>query len=402
MIWMVAMAFSAEFILSQVMILFVALALFEGRRGFPWLQWRSTLRESTRQWWNYRPYLFVAIPFFLVVVSAFWSSDFSYTLERLRIKLPFLVLPWAIAGIPRLSRREYHFVLSFLLVLMTVACLYVGFNYLVHFHEINDLIGKGKPIPTPSNHIRFSLMLCFAILSGMVLVKEGFYIRSSLERWLLLAMTLFLLVFIHVLSVRSGLLVLYLAFMVWLLRYVFLTRRWGIAVVLGMLLVLLPTVAYQLLPSFRTKIAYARWDLLQHQRGTGSNYSDSERLISWQVGWEIGKENPFFGVGAGDLKEEIKKKYAILFPEVENPKMPHNQFLTHFAGTGLFGLVLALGGFFYPLFYRKNFREPLFLALHVVVFVSFLMENTLENNFGVSFYLLFLLLCLDQLRERAP
>ena len=67
MIWMVAMVFSAEFILSQVMILFAALALFEHRPGFPWLGRRAALSENTRQWWHYRPFLFIAIPFLLVL-----------------------------------------------------------------------------------------------------------------------------------------------------------------------------------------------------------------------------------------------------------------------------------------------------------------------------------------------
>ena len=397
MIWMVAMVFSAEFILSQVMILFVAMALFEYcPKGFPWLQWRRQLLENTRSWWSYRPYLFIAIPFLLVLVSALWSFDMGYTLERLRIKAPFLVLPWALAGIPRFSRREYHFLLYFLVALMVVACLYVGLNYLVHFEEINNLISKGKPIPTPSNHIRFSLVLGFAILSGIFLLQERFAIRYRWERWLILGMTLFLMAFIHVLSVRSGLLVFYVAILVWLLQYAFKTRRWWVAALAGVLLVMLPVAAYQLFPSFRAKMEYVRWDLLQHQHGTGANYSDSDRLTSVQVGWEIGKRNPLIGVGAGDLKEAVEREYTVSYPE-SAPKMPHNQFVTIFAGTGVIGLGLFILGFFYPILYRKNYRDPLFLALHVVVLVSFLMENTLENNFGVSFFLLFLLLGLNQL-----
>ncbi|MBK7406839.1 MAG: O-antigen ligase family protein [Saprospirales bacterium] len=398
MIWMVAMVFSAEFILSQVMILFVAMALFEYRPGFPWLRWRRELRDNTRTWWWYRPFLFVAIPFLLVLVSAAWSSDIPYTLERLRIKAPFLVLPWALVGIPRISRKEFHFILYFLLALMTIACLYVGLNYLVHFQEINDMIGRGKPIPTPSNHIRFSLVLCFAILSGFFLIAERFFIRYRWERWLILGLTMFLLGFIHLLSVRSGLLVLYLAVLVWLLRYVFLTRRWAVAVALGVSFVFLPIVAYQLFPSFRTKLEYVRWDLVQHQHGTGANYSDSDRLTSLKVGWEIGKRNPIFGVGAGDLKREVNLEYARSFPDAPTIKMPHNQYVTLFAGTGLVGVGVFTLGFFYPLFYRRHYKDPLFLALHVVVFASFLMENTLENNFGISFFLLFLLLGLNRLR----
>ena len=399
MIWMVAMVFSAEFILSQVMILLVAMALWERRDGFPWLRWRESLAANTRAWWRYPPNRFIAIPFLLVLVSLLWSSDMDYSLERLRIKLPFLVLPWAFMGIPRLSRRGYHLVLYFLVALMTVACLYVGINYLLDYRAIHELMGRGKPMPTPSNHIRFSLVLSFAILSGLLLVVRRFFLRFAWERWLIPGMTLFLFVFIHVLSVRSGLLVLYVTLLVWSLWYVMRTRRWGVALAAGLVLLLLPVAAYQLFPSFRMKANYARWDLLQYRQGKGANYSDSERLVSLEAGLNVGKRSPWIGVGAGDLKREIRAEYARSFPEIEHPKMPHNQLVSLFAGTGILGLLLFLAGFFYPLFYKKNFKHPLFLALHVLIFLSFLMENTIENNFGVSFYLLFLLLGLNRVKS---
>ncbi|MFZ2897723.1 MAG: O-antigen ligase family protein, partial [Saprospiraceae bacterium] len=308
MVWMVSMVFSHEFVLSQAMILLVALALFERRPGFPWLRLRRGLGENTAAWWRYRPNLMIAIPFLLVLVSGLWSSDFSYTLERLRIKLPFLVLPWAFAGIPRFSRKEYRLILYFLIGMMALACLYVGFNYLLNFDQINQLIGMGKTIPTPSNHIRFSLVLCFAILSGIFLLREGAVLRYSWERRILLVVTVFLFLFIHMLSVRSGLLALYAALFVWLLRYVVLTRRWAVAAVAGGLLILLPAGAYQVFPSLRAKIAYSRWDILQHRQGTGANYSDSDRLTSLEVGWKVVKEAPVFGVGAGDLKREVTEE----------------------------------------------------------------------------------------------
>lgn len=399
MVWMVCMVFSHEFVLSQAMILLVALALFERRPGFPWLRLRRTFRENTGRWWRYTPNLMIAVPFLLVLVSALWSSDFSYTLERLRIKLPFLALPWAFTAIPRFSRKELRFILYFLIGMMALACVYVGVNYLLNFDEINQLIGMGKAIPTPSNHIRFSLVLCFAILSGLYLFREGEVLRYPWERRLLLGVTVFLFVFIHMLSVRSGLLAMYAALFVWVLRYVVLTRRWAVAAASAGLLLLLQAAAYQIFPSLRAKLAYARWDILQHQQGTGGNYSDSDRLISLEVGWKVVEKAPIFGVGAGDLKREVMEEYtAGNYEEAQIHKMPHNQFLTIFAGTGIAGLAVFLIGFFHPLLYRKNYRDFLFLGLYVVVFLSFMMENTIENNFGVSFFLLFLLLGLNQFK----
>jgi hypothetical protein len=55
--------------------------------------------------------------------------------------------------------------------------------------------------------------------------------------------------------------------------------------------------------------------------------------------------------------------------------------------------------FLLPLFYRGNWRNPLFLALHAIIFSSYLVEATVENNFGVSMYLFFLGVGLKYLGE---
>jgi O-antigen ligase len=394
LIWIVAMLFSAEFILTLVMMLLLAMALFElqiegqaVRFGF-----RQQLKGNVQGFLSNKAYLVAMVPFFIVLVTAFWSGDLDYTIERLRIKLPFLVLPFAFASIPRFKHREVLLVFYFLLATMTVACLYIGINYLANFEEINDLIGKGQPMPTPSNHIRFSLVLGFSIIGGAILFAQRFVLRYPWERWLIGGMTVFLFLFIHVLSVRSGILVLYLAVLFLSIRYVYLTRRFAMGAGVLLALTVVPIAAYLLVPSFQTKIHYARWDLMQYWQGRGSDYSDSERLTSLEVGLKIGNEHPVLGVGAGDLKEEVKKRYAAEYTDASKPKMPHNQFVTMYAGSGMIGLLVFLSSFFFPLFYRRSYRITFFLALHVIVFFSFMMENTIENNFGISFYLLFLLI----------
>jgi O-antigen ligase len=258
-------------------------------------------------------------------------------------------------------------------------------------------LGKGGHLPTPSNHIRFSLTLALTILGGMALWVEKFFFSRPAERWVTGGMTLFLFLFIHLLSVRSGILAMYLAMLVLALYFIFSRKKYlaGIAGIVGLLA--LPFAAYLTLPSFQRKVDYARWDYQQYLQGKGGEYPDAERLISIKVGLEIGNTHPVFGIGAGDLREAVKEKYKSKYEGFYNFRMPHNQLVTIYAGAGLAGLALFLASFFYPLFYRKNFRQPLFLALHAIVFMSFLMENTLENNFGVSMYLFFLLIGLSYL-----
>ena len=397
--YLVSMVLSAEFVLSVSMIALLLLALFELRIEGPKVRliWRRTLRENFKKYWGYRAWPAVSVPILIVFISAFWSGDIDYTLARLRIKLPFLILPFAFASMPPLRKKEILTILYFLLASMTAISLYVLIDFLVNFDEVMALIGRGGHLPTPSNHIRFSLTLALAIIGGGALWLENFHFRHRSERWFIGGMTLFLFAFIHILSVRSGIVALYVALVTLGGYYIFIKKKYlaglaGIAAIVAM-----PVVAYQTVPSFKLKVDYARWDFMQFQKGIGGQYPDSERLISIRTGVDIGLENPLLGVGAGDLKREMKKIYDTEHAGKYHFRMPHNQLVSIFAGTGGLGLLAFLTAFFFPLFYKKNYRQPLFLALHAIVFTSFMMENTIENNFGVSMYLFFLLIGLNYL-----
>lgn len=380
----------------------VALALWELKIDGPevHLQWRSTLRQNWQRFLSYKPWPAITLFFFIVLVSGLWSSDMSYTLERLRIKLPFLVLPFAFAGMPPLNRKEVLTILYFVVVMMFCLSVYVFIDFLVNYEECMELLGKGGHLPTPSNHIRFSLTLALAVLSGIVLFVERFSLRNNAERWVLGFMTLFLFGFIHLLSVRSGIVAMYLGLFVLVAHRVVTKKKYLLGIIGVVAMVALPFVAYHTIPTFKLKVDYARWDYLQFRQGKGAGYPDSERLVSMQAGLEIFKAHPVLGVGAGDLKAQMQQHYQQQLKGKYNFRMPHNQFITVMAGSGAVGLLAFLLAFFTPLFFRRNYSQPMFFAFHAVMFMSFLMENTLENNFGVSLYLFFLLIGLSYLQGK--
>jgi O-antigen ligase len=191
--------------------------------------------------------------------------------------------------------------------------------------------------------------------------------------------------------------VLYLSILFFSIRYIYLTRQYklGIASIVG--LILLPIIAYNSIESFHAKIDYARRDMEMYALGQGKDYSDAERFISFEVGLNIGNKNPLFGVGAGDLKKEVESYYKEQSIDVSKPKMPHNQLISVYAGTGLVGLLIFCMAFFYPLKYQNNYKDELFVALHLIVFFSFMVENTIETAIGVAFYSFFLLLGINYL-----
>lgn len=394
---MVALIYS-KFALSVCMIALLVISVFHlDIRPRLRVRFNPDIWENVQRLLHNRAYLAITLFFFLVLFTGLYSSDLGYWSERLRIKLPFLLLPFAFASIPAFSKRQYYGLFYFLLVFCSLSALSVSINYALNYEAINVNMGMGQPVPTPMNHIRYSLLMAFSTLTGVFLCWKKFYWIHPGERWLIGFLTLFLFGFIHVLSVRSGLLVLYLAIIFLALRYSFFQKRYLIGIMVLATMSALPILAYHFIPSFATKVAYVKYDLQQYWAGNSSNYSDAERLISIQTGLEVGQKNLILGVGSGDLKQEVYQIYAERYPELSHPKMPHNQFVSVFAGMGLLGLVIFLFALFFPLFYQKNYRDAIFSAFHLMVFISFMMENTIENSIGVAFYVFFLLLSLNYL-----
>ena len=394
---LVALIYS-KFLLSVSMIALLAIALFDldFKKSFP-LGFNPDLKANIQKLFTYKAYLSITAFFFLVLVSGLWSEDSQYLLERLRIKLPFLLMPFAIVSIPSFNKRQYLSLFYFLVVLMFVSSLIVGVNYFLNFEAITKTILSGKVIPTPMHHIRYSLVLAFSVLAGMLLWWKKFYLKYSWEPRVIGGITIFLFYFIHVLSVRSGLFVLYLSIAFLSVRYIYTTRKYkiGIATIFG--LILLPIIAYHTIESFQAKVDYAKRDFEMYTLGQGKDYSDAERIISYEAGIKIGNKNPLFGVGAGDLKKEVANYYDENGVDTSGNKMPHNQLISTYAGTGLFGLIIFCLAFFYPLWYENNYRGELFSSFHLIVFFSFMVENTIETSIGVAFYSFFLLIGLNYL-----
>ena len=138
----------------------------------------------------------------------------------------------------------------------------------------------------------------------------------------------------------------------------------------------------------------ARFYGIKHQlnnANTPNNHSILERIRYWKAGISIIKENWLFGVGTGDVQIAFNKEYkeSKSLLDVENWHRAHNMFLTVFITFGIGGLVLFcwMISYFTLFNIRNNHLVGLFFILIAVV--SFLPEDTLETQSGVTFFALF-------------
>lgn len=341
--------------------------------------------------------LFGIFAFYLV--SGLYSDNLHYWGERVQIKLPYLLLPLSFAAVS-LTKKTLYIILYVLFITVLIGAIWCLINFMLNYDAIVESYLHAKIMPTPFDvgHIRFSLMSTFSAFIGWVLYKDQFVFKAQWERYILLGGALFLVIFLHILSVRSGLLAFYVAAGVYLILEAWKNKNFKQLIISVLFLAVISCAMYFLSPTLRNKASYMNQDVSRFQEGKNvNNYSDGNRLLSWKLGWRIGNENPMIGAGIGDVLDEITKIYVSEYPEIEerNRLIPHSQFVYIFAGCGWLGLLWFVAVCFYPYLDVRLRNTALFIIFNTIIVTSFISESTLEIQLGVALHLFFLLLLLS-------
>jgi O-antigen ligase len=344
---------------------------------------------------NCKKYFYALMLFLLplsVLVLLPFSPNYAQGFQLLAHKIPFLVIPISVVLIDKefLQQHLYKLLGVFILVIF-VSGVFVGTNYLLNFEHYNKLLTEGRAIPTPHEHIRYSLMLSFACLVSIFLAWQKKGILFLNDRRVLIFTSIFFFILIHILSVRIGLITLYAGLLLLILYYISRSKKHFLSVLVLFVFIAAPVISYYTLPSFKNRVNYMLYDFQQLENGTIGHNSDSRRIISLKLGVKLFKENTLIGVGVGNIQNKVNETYQELYPTFEehNRKLPHNQFLYTLVELGIIGGILLLMAFFVPLFFTNFYTLPLYYILACMVFLSMLVDNTLESQIGITFYALF-------------
>lgn len=138
----------------------------------------------------------------------------------------------------------------------------------------------------------------------------------------------------------------------------------------------------------------------KHEYANG--YSVVMRWIYWKTAWKIIEKNLWFGVGTGDVNDHFQAQYIANESSLEKKyrRRSHNQYLTIWAGLGLIGLLYFLFSLIYPLWHIPKGQKILYAAFFMIATLSFISEDTLETQAGVTFFALFNSLILLGLRNQ--
>jgi O-antigen ligase len=377
---MLVSLFTSRFLLSIGFILFLLLTCFH----------KNFIRQL--RFFFSTPFLLgISFLFFIPFITWFWTEDKSMWMRFARIKLPLFLFPLAFAGNWRLSLKQWRWIAYTFLLLVFAGCIWSLWQYVQNIHAVHGAYLKAKIFSTPleNDHVRFSLSVCIGVICCALLVKEIFEKRI---RIILALLCIFFVVYLHILSARTGLISFYIFLLMWIFYLIFSLKKTKWIPALLALIIAMPVAAWFLFPTFQNRIRYNLYDLSnvrENKYVPGAN--DGNRILSLKAGWSVLKEHPF-GVG-GDVVHKTYEWYDRNLPQMlETDKLfPSSEPLMYAGFAGWIGLALFIVIMVLPFFLRTKRNYFFWLVLNLIMVFSLLFDIGLEVQFGVFIYALIIL-----------
>ena len=164
--------------------------------------------------------------FLVSALSYFQSTDIGFWAERIRIKLPFLILPFAISSLFPIDKKQFNYLLFVFWISIAGYVLYSSIHFVFHYQNIIQSYAAAQTLWTPKDHIRFSLAVACSIWLGMYLYRANFFIKYEFEKQIYLYTSILLVIYLHILAVRSGLLGFYISIIYFFFYFLLIKKKW--------------------------------------------------------------------------------------------------------------------------------------------------------------------------------
>ena len=342
-----------------------------------------------------------ALLYILYVAGLIYTSNFDYAWFDLEVKLSLLIFPliFATAPWPLLSPYQYLTVLwAFVAGCMAGAVIILGHAALnlFSFHNSGSFYYTKLAWYFHTSYLAMYYNFAVGILLLSLLGRKP---ATLIKILLICGMIIFLVWMIMLLSSKAGIITLALllisaAFYCWF----FLRTFWTGATIIGFGLIIFLS-GYLISP-----VAFSRISATGQVMATDGNInrinpeSNADRLVVWSTAVEIIRENLFFGVGTGDVKDALlegyKKRGAI--PALQHKYNAHNQYLQTFITLGIMGILVYIMLLILPAIYAFKNRKYLYLCFLLIFAVNTLTESMFEVQAGVIFYAFFNIVLFSQ------
>ncbi len=281
--------------------------------------------------------------FFIHLIGLIWTTNLQEGLANVNRAIPFLLFGYLWLAAKYEKRDQY--MVAFILGL--VSCSLLAHYNLLHSNYPDYLIegivsGKRNGAETSPflSHLNYAPILSLGIYFLLwSLLKNISNIKELIIKSLLTILLFSNLIFS---TGRAGFLMLIALIIALVVEH---SRNLRIATLKLLVLIPLGIISvYFLSDSVKNRVDEGIKDVQTFSENPNS--SVGLRYVFAIHSFDLFKENPVFGVGTGDLKDEYKNIIRAGYENLVVPNNPHNQFLMTGSTLGLFGLIILFLMFF--------------------------------------------------------
>ena len=336
-------------------------------------------------------YTMLFIGYYLIyLIGLTYSKNIKFGIFDLGIKSSILIFPIIFSSLN--IKNSFKFNINNYLKWFIYGCITASiicltnatFQYMKDGYYMNYYYTYLSILTHPSY---FAMYLTFAIsIIILFLINVKLSIKIRIAYYFLI---LFFTIMLFLLSSKSGLVTLVIIFLITFLYIMIIKKKYlagaGLLGIMGIgFFIMLLIFPYSIKRILVTKDAIKNktYSNSQVEEGTGN------RIQIWKISMEIIKEHPITGVGTGDVKDELLKKYKEknFTYAYERKFNAHSQYIQTWIATGLTGFIILLMVLFLPLIQAIKKANLLYIFFLSIIIFNITVESMFEVQAGVVFY----------------
>ncbi len=338
-------------------------------------------------------YFFVIVSFYLIhFLGLINTVNFEFARFDLEIKMTFFLFPLLFFT----SDLEFfdNIKLKYVLLSFVFGCFLSSFISVLHSlylylptHDINLFFYVYISFFNHSSYV--SLYIVFAL--GVIF---HLFFNCQLNKILknsLLFVFIWFIVYIILLSSKAGLISLFAALFLFFVFYIIKTRKTLLSILFFVFTLLFVIAGINIIPASVNRMTPAINAMKSSHKNINAEDGTVQRIEIWKVSYEMFKDYPLLGVGTGDVKDELLKKYdekGMNFAKSFKLNA-HGQFFQTAVALGSIGLLSLIIMFLIPFIYSVKKQNFIYIYFIIIVVFSITVESMFEKQAGVLFFTFF-------------
>ncbi len=142
---------------------------------------------------------------------------------------------------------------------------------------------------------------------------------------------------------------------------------------------------------FKARLYSFLWEMSDYNKNNKVyGYTLPQRFELWKNAYYLFLKHPWVGVGSGDAKDDFTQQLQLSNSSLKDSnKLSHNQYLFFLIQFGIIGFAIIMISFLYPIIITRKYKNNLFLAFLIIMFIAMLIDDTFERQDGVTFFAFF-------------